>query len=385
MHEVDGHDADALADDDRRGSTPTDGPPHVLVARTIFGKGVSYMERQIKWHYWPMSDDEYRAARIAELERGAMRGAFVRTLVRARRRRTDRVVLLTGDLGFMVLEPFAERFPDRFFNVGVAEQNMVGIATGLAEAGFIPFVYSIATFATLRPYEFIRNGPVLHRLPVRIVGVGGGFEYGPQGSRTTALEDVGVMRVQPGMTVVAPADHRADGDARCAPPGTCPGRSTTGSARTTARRCPGLDGRFALGPARDRSATGDDVVLVAMGSVASEAVAAADALAAQRRARRACSSSRACSPAPDRRPRRPRSRACRWPSPSRRTTSTGGLGSLVAEVIAEHGLGCRLVRCGVRTRPDGVSGSQRYLHDAHGLSRRALVEDAVAQPGSRAR
>ena len=93
----------------------------------------------------------------------------------------ERVVLLTGDLGFMALEPFADRFPGRFFNVGVAEQNMVGLSTGLAEAGLIPFVYSIVTFATLRAYEFIRNGPVLHRLPVRVVGVGGGFEYGPAG------------------------------------------------------------------------------------------------------------------------------------------------------------------------------------------------------------
>ena len=101
----------------------------------------------------------------------------------ARRAREDdeRLVLLTGDLGFMVVEPFAERFPGRFFNVGVAEQNMVGMATGLAEAGYVPFVYSIATFAALRSYEFIRNGPVLHDLPVRIVGVGGGLDYGPNG------------------------------------------------------------------------------------------------------------------------------------------------------------------------------------------------------------
>src|SRR5262245_38381869 len=103
----------------------------------------------------------------------------------------------------MVLEPFAERFPARFINVGVAEQNMVGLATGLAEAGYLPFVYSIAPFAALRPYEFIRNGPVLHRLPVRIVGVGGGFDYGVAGPSHHGLEDVGVMRVQPGLTLIA--------------------------------------------------------------------------------------------------------------------------------------------------------------------------------------
>ncbi len=83
---------------------------------------------------------------------------------------------------------------------------MVGVATGLAEAGFVPFVYSIATFAALRPYEFIRNGPVLHHLPVRIVGVGGGLEYGTNGLTHYALEDIAVMRTQPGMTVLAPAD-----------------------------------------------------------------------------------------------------------------------------------------------------------------------------------
>src|SRR6478672_10951046 len=135
-----------------------------------------------------------------------MRAAFARTLTELAER-DPRVLLLTGDLGYMALEPFADAHPERFFNVGVAEQNMVGIATGLAEAGFVPFVYSITTFATLRPYEFIRNAPVLHDLPVRIAGVGGGFEYGHAGHTHHGLEDVGVTRLQPGLTVVAPADH----------------------------------------------------------------------------------------------------------------------------------------------------------------------------------
>src|SRR5262245_6295267 len=135
-----------------------------------------------------------------------MRATFVRTLVEIAEN-DPRVMLLTGDLGFMALEPFFDKFNSRSFNVGVAEQNMVGLATGLAEAGFIPFAYSIVTFATLRPYEFIRNGPILHRLPVRIVGMGGGFEYGAAGPTHHGLEDVGVLRVQPGITIIAPADH----------------------------------------------------------------------------------------------------------------------------------------------------------------------------------
>ena len=148
----------------------------MLVAHTVFGKGVSFMESSIEWHYLPMTEGQFERAHAGG---GGVRATFVRTLVELAEE-DERIVLLTGDLGFTVVEPFAERFPDRFFNVGVAEQNMVGVATGLAEAGFVPFVYSIATFATLRPYEFIRNGPVLHHLPVRVVGVGGGLEYGDE-------------------------------------------------------------------------------------------------------------------------------------------------------------------------------------------------------------
>src|SRR5205807_1062265 len=136
-----------------------------------------------------------------------MRRAFTNMLVELAEH-DPRIMLLTGDLGYLALEPFSERFPDRFFNVGVAEQNMVGLATGLAEAGFIPFVYSIVTFATLRAYEFIRNGPIGHGLPVRLVGIGGGMEYGTAGRSHHGLEDVGVMRLQPGIGVVAPADFQ---------------------------------------------------------------------------------------------------------------------------------------------------------------------------------
>ena len=96
-----------------------------------------------------------------------MRTAFVETLLRISAQ-DKRICLLTGDLGFMVLEKYAAAYPDRFFNVGIAEANMVNLATGLALDGWIPYVYSIATFASMRGYEQIRNGPVLHKLPVRI-------------------------------------------------------------------------------------------------------------------------------------------------------------------------------------------------------------------------
>ena len=301
-----------------------------------------------------------------------MRRAFVQTLTELAAA-DPRILLLTGDLGYMALEPFSERFPDRFLNVGVAEQNMVGVATGLADAGYVPFVYSIATFATLRPYEFIRNGPVLHRLPVRVVGIGGGFDYGPQGTTHHGLEDVGVMRIQPGMTVVAPADARQCAEAVRAL-SDVPGPVYLRLGKDDALTVPGLDGRFALGRAQ-RVREGDDVALVAMGSVAAEAVAAADLLR-DRGVSAAVWVVASVQPAPV-----DDLAAALGGVPVALTVEAhyvnGGLGSLVSEVAAEHGLACRVVRCGVQRPPDGVCGSQRFLYDAHGVSRDALVQKAL--------
>ena len=136
-----------------------------------------------------------------------MRGAFARSLV-ALAERDPRVWLLTGDLGFSVLEPFVARFPERFVNAGVAEQNMIGVAAGLAHSGKRVFVYSIANFPTLRCLEQIRNDVCYHGLPVRIVSVGGGLSYGAAGYTHHAVEDFAVMRSLPGLAVLAPGDPR---------------------------------------------------------------------------------------------------------------------------------------------------------------------------------
>lgn len=109
----------------------------------------------------------------------------------------DRIMLLSGDLGWMALMGFADSFtdrhPDKFINCGVAEQNMIGVATGLAKNGYIPFVYSITPFVVLRPLEQILRGPVLHELPVRIVGAGRGQQYFPNGETHYATEAEAVM------------------------------------------------------------------------------------------------------------------------------------------------------------------------------------------------
>ena len=302
-----------------------------------------------------------------------MRGTFVRTLV-GLAARDARPLLLSGDLGYMVVEPFVEQFPLRFFNVGVAEQNMLGIATGLAEAGFLPFVYSIATFASLRPYEFIRNGPVHHRLPVRIVGVGGGFEYGIAGFSHHALEDVGVLRLQPGLRVIAPADA-AQAHAALETTWDMPGPIYYRLGKDEKTSVRGLEGRFAL----DRvEALGDgtDLLILATGAITAEAERAAELLA-RSGIHATLGVVASLSPAPEKDLARLLARF-----PLALTVEAhyrvGGLGSLVSEVVAERGLDCRVVRCGVRDAGDGLSGSQRWCEDRHGLSAATLVETATS-------
>jgi transketolase len=116
-----------------------------------------------------------------------------------------RSVFLTGDLGFMVLEGVRNAMPSRFINAGVAEQNMISVAAGLAKTGLSVWVYSIAPFCYARPFEQIRNDVCLNALPVRLVGNGGGYGYGVMGSTHHAIEDYGVLLTLPGMRVFVPA------------------------------------------------------------------------------------------------------------------------------------------------------------------------------------
>jgi transketolase len=134
-----------------------------------------------------------------------MRTTFIKTLTELAAA-DPRIMLVVGDLGFGVVTDFAKRFPNQFLNVGVAEQNMTGIAAGLALAGRIPFTYSIANFPTLRCLEQIRNDICYHKAHVVVVAVGGGFSYGALGMTHHATEDLAVMRALPEMTVLAPGD-----------------------------------------------------------------------------------------------------------------------------------------------------------------------------------
>src|SRR3954467_2325118 len=132
-----------------------------------------------------------------------MRAEFAQAMLALFERRKD-LAFITGDLGYMALEGVAQAYGERFINAGVAEQNAVSLAAGLARAGQLPWVYSAATFTVLRPYEQIRNDVCLHKLPVKLVGNGGGYAYGIMGATHHALEDIGALRVLPNMRIYLP-------------------------------------------------------------------------------------------------------------------------------------------------------------------------------------
>jgi transketolase len=134
-----------------------------------------------------------------------MRKAFFEELVNAAEI-NKKIVLIVGDLGYGAIEMFANRFPDRFFNAGVAEQNMIGLASGIASEGFHVFVYSIGNFSTFRCAEQIRNDVDYHNLPVTVVAAGGGLAYGNLGYSHHAIQDYALIRTMPNMLIAAPGD-----------------------------------------------------------------------------------------------------------------------------------------------------------------------------------
>ena len=134
-----------------------------------------------------------------------MRSVFNDELLKAAHA-DDRIFMVLADIGYGEIEPFADAFPERYFNCGVAEQNMTGVACGIAMEGNIAITYSIANFPTLRCLEQIRNDVCYHNANVKIVIIGGGMAYGPLGISHHSTEDLAIMRALPNLVVMAPSD-----------------------------------------------------------------------------------------------------------------------------------------------------------------------------------
>lgn len=299
-----------------------------------------------------------------------MRTAFIQALLRAAER-DERIVLVVGDLGFGVVEEFARRFPERFINAGIAEQNMMAIAAGMSLSGKIVFTYSIGNFPTFRCLEQIRNDVCYHKTNVKIVAVGGGFVYGSLGMTHHAIEDIALMRALPNMTVVAPGDPVEAEAATVALidwPGPCYlrlGRAGEPSVHTSPIR-------FHIGKAivvRD----GKDVTLISTGGLLTQAVAAAEALNQFGISCRVVSM-HTIKPL-DVEAILAAVRETRALATLEEHSIVGGLGSAVAEVLAENWR-YRVPFCRIGIEPTFVSvaGDQEYLRGLFGLSAQAIAK-----------
>lgn len=281
-----------------------------------------------------------------------------------------RIMLVTGDLGFGVLETFERQFPKQYLNAGVAEQNMTGLATGLALEGRVVFTYSIANFPVLRCLEQLRNDAAYHGANVNVVSVGGGFGYGALGFSHHATEDLAVMRSMPATTILAPGcDWEAVEATRA-----LVSKKGVGYLRldkSTAGDTQGPGERFILGKMRVLR-EGSDFTLVSTGGILVEALAAAKTLSSDGIACRVVS-------VPCLKPFDVETilAACTDTGgilSIEEHSVIGGLGSAIAEACLEAGTPpLAFYRMGLRNEFTTVVGSQEYLRKRYQMDAAAIV------------
>lgn len=306
-----------------------------------------------------------------------MRDTFIRTLTELAPQHPE-LLLLTGDLGFGVLNDFDARFPRQFLNVGVAEQNMSGLATGLALEGHNVFTYSIGNFPTLRCLEQVRNDICYHGANVKIVCVGGGMSYGAVGASHHATEDLAVLRALPNMSVFSPGDLWEAAEA---------------AYYLVSHRGPAylrLDKSAAMAmvrsgevfqPGRIRTVRdGSDVTLAATGGILGEALAAADILAEQGISCRVLSV-HTIKPIDAETLIAAASETGGLLSIEEHAVD-GGLGGAIAETLMEAGVFPPFFsRMGLRNTFSSVVGSQQYLRKVYGLDACAIVRTVAVRLG----
>lgn len=298
-----------------------------------------------------------------------MRTAFFKTLLAAAKNDPS-IHLVTGDLGFGVIEEFADSCPSQLINAGVAEQSMTGIAVGLALSGAKTFTYSIANFPTLRCLEQVRNDIGYHQADVTVVAVGGGLAYGALGMSHHATEDLAVMRALPEFAVAAPGDPVETEAvvenliAEGGPAYLRLGKSGEPTVHQMARAIP-RGGSVVL-------REGTDVALLSTGAILPVVAEAADRLVEEGLSVRLVSLPWLY-PIDESEIRRAADE-CSLLVTVEEHSVVGGLGGAVAEIVAGMASHAPLVRIGLPRRFTSVVGSQQYLRQLHGLDPARIVE-----------
>jgi transketolase len=278
------------------------------------------------------------------------------------------VVLLTGDLGFGVFEPFQKQFPRQFYNVGIAEQAMIGIAAGLALGGKIVFVYSIGNFPTLRCLEQIRNDLCYHKLNVTIVSQGGGFSYGGLGMSHHATEDLSIMRALPGVTIIAPSNGHDTAKAVRA----LSQQEGVGYLRLEKDKSQQHPVEFQIGQAQLHKSEGD-VALFAIGGIVGEAFAAAEILSG-RGVKVQLLEIHTLKPL-DRTKILSVASKVKAIVTIEENTIYGGLYGAVAETLVANNVAIRVVALGLQDCYSSIVGGQEYLRKHYRIDASAIVQE----------
>lgn len=297
-----------------------------------------------------------------------MRDRFIQTLC-GLAEADPRIILITGDLGFAVLDDYRRRLPAQFINAGVAEQNMTLVATGMALEGHTVFTYSIGNFPTLRCLEMIRNDAAYHGANVKVVSIGGGFSYGALGISHHATEDLAIMRSLPDVTSLSPTslwEVTQATEAITKRPGTCFLRLDKDVGPDLVDAAP-----FELGRPRPVRA-GRDVAFFTTGGILSEVVKAADGLAEEGISASIYSVHTLSPVMPD--PIIAAARTHRAIVTVEEHTIHGGLGGLILEQLADAGaFPARFLRVGLQGCFSSIVGSQAYLRAHYGMDANAIA------------
>jgi transketolase len=297
-----------------------------------------------------------------------MRDAFITALTGLAEDDKD-IVLLTGDLGFGVFEEFESRFPGQYFNVGIAEQNMMGLASGLSKEGKKVIAYSIGNFASLRCLEQIRNDACYHDTNITIVASGGGFSYGSLGMSHHTTEDLAIMRALPGMVVVAPCTKKEAFEATIqlvTSDGVGYLRLDKSAAEDSSNNRAFVIGRSEI------YREGEDLTLISAGGILEEVIAAGDQLAVIGLKVKIVGIHTVKPIDTD-----------EILKSSRETgglvvieehNKDGGLGSAVAEVCMDHGeYPSKFLRIGLDNTFSSIVGGQKYLRQRYKIDHSAIV------------
>lgn len=286
----------------------------------------------------------------------------------------ERIMMVCADLGYNVLNNFESKCPDRFINVGIAEQNMALVAAGLAFAGNIVFTYSIGNFPTLRCIEQIRNDICYHNANVKILSVGGGFAYGDLGMTHHATEDIAMMRALPNMRVYVPSDpneaisciddaYNIEGPAYIR-------MAKGGEPILNEKMSKEYAGLYNLS-----SKSEYDVAIIGCGPVVKEAISAADMLN-EKGIRASVFSCPSVKPLNEKAIKKIASEAQLIITVEEHNI-IGGLGGAIAEYLAEHTHNVKFVRMGLQDTYTSIVGDCAYLRQYYGLSANSIYKKVV--------